>query len=106
MLRKIGVIFPTACSLSPPGTNRVIITANPAVRFLAFGESKSKGNGLIIGIVRVSITCDSSGLEKLNYGQLSDCLSASEAHSIFLPSSKESESCPSLLALLVSSVFK
>lgn len=84
----MGVNFPTPCPLSPPGTNTITITANPGVRLLAFGESKSKGNEVSIGIVRVSITCHNSGLEKFNYGQLSDCLSASEAYSIFLPGSR------------------
>lgn len=84
----MGVIFPTPCPLSPPGTNTTTITANPAVRFLTSGESNSKGNELRMGIVYVSVTCHDLGLEKFNYRQLSGCLSASEAHSIFLPSSR------------------
>lgn len=71
-------------------TDVILTTANPAARFPAFGDSKYKGNGSSTGRVCVSVACDKTGLEKPNYGQLSDCLSASVAHSVFLPTRKES----------------
>lgn len=86
----MDVIFPTPCPLSPPGTNTITITANPEVRFLAFGESQSKGNELNMGIVCVSVTCHNLGLEKSLIIDSYQILSTFEAHSIFLPSSRES----------------